>query len=95
MNAANSCSPCAPSFENAVSRIFSLAAGESSTCGLSSAAEPLFFCSAGGRLVFIAAANWLFRMVPNTARPTVLPIERKNCIGKSRRLAAFPYSALE
>ena len=26
----------------------------------------------------MAAANWLFRIVPNTARPMVLPIERKN-----------------
>ena len=27
----------------------------------------------------MSAANWLLRIVPNTARPMVLPIERKNC----------------
>ena len=27
----------------------------------------------------MCAANWLVRMVPKTARPMVLPMERKNC----------------
>ena len=32
-----------------------------------------------GSISFMAAANWLLRIVPKTAIPMVPPIERKNC----------------